>query len=151
MPAIPKHSKITASDVGSPGGIFFQAVCDWADGEAARLYSGNDLVFDLKGGDLMSKEEMIMLQRSVYHVADSKEIRFQQGPNSHDNLLAKLRHSRPEIDSGVDERFRDPIRESKRARFGSGNQNRLPNTSRLKLKNTVQSFCWLVDFQRQIL
>ena len=110
MPAIPKHSKVTASDVGSPGGIFFQAVCDWADGEAARLYSGNDLVFDLKGGDLMSKEEMIMLQRSVYHVADSKEIRFQQGPNSHGNLLAKLRHSRPEIDSGVDERFRSFVR-----------------------------------------
>ncbi len=110
MPAIPKPSKITASDIGSPGGVFFQAVCDWADGEVARLYSGDDFIFDLKGGDLMSKEEMIMLQRSVYHVADSKEIRFLQGSNSHGNLLSKLRRSRPDIDSGVDERFRSFVR-----------------------------------------
>jgi hypothetical protein len=75
-----------------------------------RLYSGDDFIFDLKGGDLMLKEEMIMLQRLVYHVADSKEIRFLQGSNSHGNLLANLQCLRPEIDSGVDERFRSFVR-----------------------------------------
>jgi len=110
MPAIPKSSKIIVPDIDTPGRVFFQAVCDWADGEAIRLYSGDDFVFDLKGGDLMSKEEMIMLQRSVYHIADSKEIRFQEGLNSPTNLLAKLRRARPEIDSRVEERFKSFVR-----------------------------------------
>jgi hypothetical protein len=105
MPPVPKHSKIITPDVGTPGRVFFQAVSDWADNEARRLNSGHKFAFDLRGSHLILKEDMIMLQRSVYHIADTKEIRFQEGPNSYSNLLAKLRRSRPQIDSGVEQRF----------------------------------------------
>jgi superfamily II DNA/RNA helicase len=111
MPSIPaKRSKIIIPVPNTPGRVFFQAVCDWADNEATRLYSGDDYVFDLKGSDFISKEKMIMLQRSVYHITDSKEIRFLEGPNNYRNLLTELRQLRPEIDSGVEERFKSFVK-----------------------------------------
>lgn len=111
MPAIPiKPSRLNTPDIDTPGWIFLQAVYDWADGEATRLCSGDDLAFDLKGADLMSRDQMIMLGRSVYHIADIREIRFQEGPNGPGNLLARLRSSRPEIDPGLEERFKSFVR-----------------------------------------
>ncbi len=109
------------------------------------MYSGDDFVFDLKGGHLMPKEEIIMLQRSVYHVADSKEIRFLQGPHSHGNLLANLRRLRPEIDSGVDERFRsfvrndDIVSQLDRVNWGARGPRRKPASAATTRSESAQS------------